>query len=82
MELIDQVKKKIKEAFSGADVNVQDTSAGHEGHNPSGAHLSIEITYAGFAGKTILEQHRMINDILREELQERIHALQIKTKVE
>lgn len=80
--LTDKVKQKIESALSGAKVSVQDTSAGHEEHNSTGAHLSIDITYTGFVGKSILEQHRMINDILKEELRERIHALQIKTRVE
>ena len=79
--LLSHVKQKLEKALPGAIVEVSDESAGHIEHNPSGAHISVIVTYAGFKDKTLLQQHHMIYDILKDELKEKIHALKIKTRV-
>ena len=78
--LTEEIKNKIEKQLPNSKVKVYDTSQGHEEHNSSGAHIALEVTYEGFKGKTLIEQHQMINKILEEELEEKIHALQIKTK--
>ena len=79
--LLSHVKQKLEQSLPGAIVEVSDESAGHIEHNPTGAHISLIVTYSGFKDKTLLQQHQMIYDILKEELQEKIHALKIKTRV-
>lgn len=79
MELIQKVKIKLEESFNGAQIQLYDDSADHAGHGASGAHLRVEISYKGFADKSLIEQHRMVNEVLKEELKGEIHALQIKT---
>lgn len=59
---------------------VLDQTGNHLDHNP-GRHIAVKVTFAGFKGKTLVEQHQMIYSILKEELQEKIHALKIHTEV-
>ena len=45
-------------------------------------HLKTTITFSGFAGKSTLEQHRMVHAILKEEIGDEIHAITIDTNSE
>jgi|TARA_B100000809_G_scaffold229937_1_gene243930 stress-induced morphogen len=45
-------------------------------------HLKTTITFSGFAGKSTLEQHRMVHAILKEEIGDEIHAITIDTSSE
>ena len=75
------VQKKLEQALPGAVIEIVDESADHVGHRAPEAHLAVSITYAGFAQKTILEQHQLVYSILREEMKLEIHALKLTTKV-
>ncbi|MBI2102344.1 BolA family transcriptional regulator [Candidatus Woesearchaeota archaeon] len=79
--ITEEIKQKLERFFPGARVEVEDESADHAGHAASGAHLAVGIVYAGFAGKTKVEQHQMVYTALREEMKEKVHALRIVTKV-
>jgi stress-induced morphogen len=49
-----------------------------------GNHLRVEIISKGFEGKSLIQQHKMIHDILDHQMENRggfIHALSIKTSV-
>ena len=63
------------------DGNVLDESRqheGHAGHRPGGqTHYCVYIVSEAFKGKTRLERHRMINQVLAGELSGGIHALAI-----
>ena len=80
--MLNRIRQKLEAAFPGAKVQIADTSAGHETHNSSGEHLAVSITYKGFAGKSLVEQHQMVYAVLKEEMKEQVHALKIKTRTE
>ncbi|EEB99071.1 hypothetical protein MPER_01311 [Moniliophthora perniciosa FA553] len=50
-----------------------------EGSNGE-THFSINVVSEAFEGKTTIQRHRMIYDILVEELQQGLHSLSLKTK--
>ena len=53
---------------------------GHGGWRPGGeTHFRVEIVAAAFAGKTRVACHRMVTDLLEEELSGPVHALAIQT---
>lgn len=79
--MLNRIKQKLEATFPGAKIQIADTSTGHETHNSSGAHLAVLIIYKGFAWKSLVEQHQMVYDALKEEMKEHIHALKIKTRV-
>ena len=81
MRTADLITQKLTEAFTPQSLKVEDESFKHEGHagsRPGGqTHYRVYIVSQAFKGKTRLERHRMINDILSSELGGGIHALAI-----
>ena len=86
MSMRDRIELKLREAFQPTALTVTDDSHRHEGHSgarPGGeTHFSIAITSPAFKGKTRVDMHRAINDLLKAEFAERIHALAISAKAE
>ena len=76
---IQDIHQKLQDAFPGAQVILENTSSMHVGHNARGYHLKTVITYSGFSGISLIEQHRMVQKVLETELGNIIHALSIKT---
>jgi BolA family transcriptional regulator, general stress-responsive regulator len=81
MRTADLITKKLTEALVPQSLEVLDESqqhAGHAGHRPGGqTHYRIYIVSKVFKGKTRLERHRMINELLSAELAGGVHALAI-----
>lgn len=73
---------KLTTAFGPTFLEVIDESERHHGHGGSHAdgetHFVVQITSAAFRGTSRLQRHRMINDVLKDELAERVHALSIE----
>lgn len=86
MSMRDRIELKLRDAFQPTALIVTDDShhhAGHAGARPGGeTHFSIVITSPAFKGKTRVDMHRAINDLLKSEFVERIHALAITAKAE
>ena len=86
MSMRDRIELKLRHAFAPSFLTVTDDSHRHEGHagaRPGGeTHFSIAITSPAFKGKSRVDIHRAINDLLKAELAERIHALAISAKAE
>lgn len=76
------LEAKLQAAFTPVSLEVIDESSQHQGHagaRPDGeSHFRVRIVAAAFKGKSRVEQHRMINQILTAELKERVHALAIE----
>jgi BolA family transcriptional regulator, general stress-responsive regulator len=81
MRTADLITKKLTEAFRPQSLKVLDESHQHEGHaahRPGGqTHYRVYIVSEAFKGKTRLERHRMINQLLSAELTGGVHALAI-----
>lgn len=75
MVTLDEIKAKIEAGLPGSAVVIEDPRR-------DGVHIKAVVTWSGFEGKSLIEQHRMVNDTLKEELKEELHALGIQTKVE
>lgn len=53
--------------------------AGHEGSPGSGeSHFAIIIKAESMLEKSLLQQHRLINELLKDEFEKGLHALSIK----
>ncbi len=66
---------------------VRDVSHLHQHHeamkNIKGigeTHFELEIVSASFSGKSLLQRQRRVYGLLRDELNEHVHALSMKTK--
>ena len=81
MQVKDRIAEKLTAALAPQSLEVEDEShrhEGHAGHRPGGeSHFRIHIVSAAFRGKTRIERHRMINQVLSAELAGGIHALAI-----
>ena len=77
----DLITEKLTLAFAPARLDVVDEShqhEGHAGHRPGGeTHFRVHIISEAFRGKSRLERHRMVNEILARELEGGVHALAI-----
>jgi BolA family transcriptional regulator, general stress-responsive regulator len=77
----DQIAEKLNAALAPQSLDVEDESKNHEGHaghRPGGqTHFRVYIVSEAFRGKSRLERHRMINQLLVAELAGSIHALAI-----
>lgn len=79
--------RKIEEAFQPKSLTIVNESHKHAGHigNPSNnpdaeTHFNVSIESDAFSGKNLVQQHRMVYDLLSEEFDQGLHALALKTK--
>lgn len=81
MTMADTIAAKLNAALSPEEIEVLDVSyqhAGHAGWREGGeTHFEVRMKAAAFAGKSRVETHRMVNNVLAEELATSIHALQL-----
>ena len=81
MATADTIAQKLKEALSPQHVEVEDVSHHHAGHagwrDGGGTHFTITMKAASFSGKSRVQQHRLVNSILADELAGDIHALEL-----
>ena len=77
-----QLERKLKDAFAPERLEIVDDSALHAGHagarEGGESHFTVLITAEVFAGRSRIERHRLINQVLAEELAGPVHALVIK----
>ncbi|SFK55331.1 BolA family protein [Methylocapsa palsarum] len=87
----DRIRSKLKSAFDPVLMEVIDESRKHAGHahlvtqpgTAGGAgetHFKIKVVADAFKGKSRIDRHRAINDLLRAELNGGVHALAIEAK--
>lgn len=69
-----EINNLITHSLPDAQVNIEDLTG-------TGDHLAITISSNAFAGKLLIQQHRMIMDILKDRLKSDLHAVQLKTIV-
>ena len=77
MSLSSTIESKLRAALTPEHLVIEDDSASHAGHGASGAHVKVTVVSAAFAGKSLIQRHRLVNAALAEELTGPIHALQI-----
>ena len=80
MATADTIAQKLKDALSPLHLAVEDVSHHHAGHagwrEGGGTHFTVTIMATAFAGKSRVQQHRLVNTILADELAGDIHALE------
>ncbi|MFQ5877290.1 MAG: BolA family protein [Acidobacteriota bacterium] len=79
---IDRIEAILRDRFRPRHLALRDDSARHAAHPGAasgGGHFEVTIVSERFEGKTLLEQHRMVNEALGELLGTQIHALSLRT---
>ncbi|MGO8953966.1 MAG: BolA family protein [Rhodomicrobium sp.] len=87
MTVEEYIREKLSKAFAPSDLIVENESAKHAGHAGARDHLGrhtgethfrVVVVSAAFEGKSLVERHRLINAVLKDELAGPVHALAIK----
>jgi BolA protein len=78
------LKEKLTRELDAVHVEIIDDSWKHKGHreapaNLSATHLSMTIVSPRFEGVGLMDQHRLVHEVLKEARQNHLHALQLKT---
>ena len=73
MPFPEEIKQRIEAAIPGAQAEVEDWTGG-------GDHFKATVTAAAFAGRSRIEQHRLVYEIFGAEIGGPIHALSLKTQ--
>ena len=79
-DLISIVKKKINENISVEDIDIEDKTflhKNHESHNVNKFHLKLIIKSSELKKMKKIQSTRKIYSILKEELDQHIHSIQI-----
>ena len=66
------IEHNILEKLPGSQVSVL---------SDDGVHFFVRVVYDGFAGKSLLAQHRMVYDAVGSGVGLQIHALSVKTSL-
>lgn len=74
------IEDRLKQAFSPTYIELVDASAAHAGHAQvgGGGHFYLTIVSQSFAGKSLIQRHQMIYQVLSDLMQSDIHALSIR----
>ena len=81
--IYDEIKKKIYEAIGSKDIILMDNSNLHKKHkffDLNKFHLKIIIKSAKLKKMSKIDAHKKIFSILKEEMKNKIHALEIEIK--
>ncbi len=90
--IAERIKQKLQTALAPVSLAVIDESHRHAGHahvikhaakaGKSGeTHFNVKVVSESFRGKSPVARHRMVNDLLRDEFADGVHALSIDAKV-
>jgi BolA protein len=79
MPMQERLEAKLRSAFKPVHLEVENESAMHNVPPGSESHFKVIIVSADFVGRSLIEQQRLVNAVLAEELRESIHALTMKT---
>lgn len=70
----ESIKSAIEKGLKNAHVEVKNPRNDNE-------HFIAYVEYEGFKDKNLVEQHRMVYDLLKNEFGEGLHSLSLKTKI-
>ena len=72
MPSAEHIKQRIEAAIPGSRAEVEDLTGG-------GDHFRATVTAEAFAGRSRIEQHRLVYEVFGAEIGGPIHALTLKT---
>jgi stress-induced morphogen len=70
----DEITRRITAAIADADITLEDLAGDND-------HWKVTVKSAAFAGKSRVEQHRMVNAAFGTDLGTTLHALAVSTVV-
>ncbi|KAF3453260.1 hypothetical protein FNV43_RR03700 [Rhamnella rubrinervis] len=80
-----RIRERLEKELGPIELLVEDISYQHAGHagvrgSDGETHFNVKVVSEEFQGKSLVKRHRLIYDLLQEELQSGLHALSIVAK--
>ena len=79
MTMLTIIEEKLANSINLSHLEVINESNNHNVPEGSESHFKVILVSDDFSDKSLLQRHRVVNEILAEELQHKIHALAIHT---
>jgi BolA protein len=84
MGTVDRIRNSLASGLAPARLEVIDESGLHAGHTGAvpgkTTHVRVVVEAEAFRGKSRVERHRTVNDLLRSEIEAGLHALAIEAR--
>jgi len=79
---VEMIRERLEAAFAPQHLEIIDESHKHAGHAGArgGGHFVAHIVSDAFAGKSVLQRHRMVYDAMGDLMNSEVHALNIKAE--
>jgi BolA protein len=80
---IAKLRTRLTDALNPTEIEIIDESALHAGHAGAasgGGHYILHIMSDAFAGKNLIQRHRLVYDAVGDMMHSEIHALSIKAR--
>ena len=80
---ISKLRTRLTEALNPVEIEIIDESARHAGHAGAasgGGHYILHIMSDAFAGKSLIQRHRLVYDAVGDMMHSEIHALSIQAR--
>ncbi|KAK1618373.1 hypothetical protein QYE76_023890 [Lolium multiflorum] len=80
-----RMRQKLQSALEASTLDIEDVSYQHAGHaavkdNANETHFNIKVISPKFEGQSLVKRHRMVYDLLTDELNSGLHAISIVAK--
>lgn len=79
MNIQNSIEEKLTEHFEPAFLEVINESSQHNVPIGSETHFKVVLVSPQFKGKRLLSRHRAVNSVLKEEIENHIHAMALHT---
>ncbi|MCP5196904.1 MAG: BolA family transcriptional regulator [Gammaproteobacteria bacterium] len=78
-ERIALIEERLRTILTPDALEIIDDSAAHAGHAGAreGGHFTVRIVSTAFAGKTLIQRHRLVYEAVADLMHREIHALSI-----
>jgi len=77
MEREQIIRQRIEQALQPQSLELIDDSHLHAGHGATGGHYTVRIVSNAFAGKNLVQRHRLVYEAVGDLMASEIHALSI-----
>lgn len=80
---ISTLRTRLTDALNPTEIEIIDESARHAGHAGAvsgGGHYILHIVSDAFAGKNLIQRHRLVYDAVGDMMHSEIHALSIQAR--
>lgn len=77
------LRARLTAALHPTEIEIIDESARHAGHDGAasgGGHYILHIVSDAFAGKNLIQRHRLVYDAVGDMMHSEIHALSIQAR--